>query len=575
MNINELVSMPIHEMAEWMYNNYKDPKGYWSNNYWFCYMNECFKDLNFENSDWRCIPTMTGYTCRNYGGVLEEIKRDRFHSLQFSIAKISKYGECIIFKFSGNLVHTDGNRWGDNYGFDLTDISFNTNHKIALSRVYIDGPDIVNNSQLSVNFELHSEGPYEDRENWIDKYPFLDDNYSVECSVKPIISSFSKNKHSLQEYVEKIENYAKKVQDIGKKAYYDNKDIINDNEFKKKCKKVHIDPFEVFDLWLALYIENQTITFDDAIGMIRLSESKEQHIRDYVNKYKCDIVEKDWDNKWTLRAKYSSYSPYHLSLLFGKVSFTLTSGFLGYLKKLDKTRELYLSLDTYKDDIKNAKSDYKDAYTLLAQTFENKILDIYSEINKKIEIVKDGYLEKSKEIYNEIHNKYPGVNDIDVGIYEDIPDIVNNIHKAFETTAVRLMRKINPNYKGLDHEKLVMKTEKKKDDDTEFLNHCKKLFDASPDLQKIVYYSIYKAYDAPYEIYESDFIDEKFSEETIYDYEEKYGQGSFEDWLTIFISLIPEVPGDYRDLGSDLYPGCSYNMIVNRNLEYDEETIND
>ena len=570
MNINELLSMPIHKMYDWMHDNYKDPIGYVHNTYWFCYMNECFKDLEFENSGWRCIPTMSGFLDSRKGySVLEEIKRDGFHSLEFSIAKISKYGECIIFKFTGKLVPEHGDRWRDDFVFMLTDITFNCDHNIALSRVYIDGPDVVNNSKLAVNYNINYNLPTNERDNWINEYPFIDDNYSVECNVKPILSSFSKNKHSLNEYVEKIESYAKKVQEIGKKAYYDNKYIINDKEFKKKCKKVHIDSDQVFDLWLALYIENQTITFDDAIGMIRLSESEEQHIKDYVSKYKCKSLKSDWDKKWSLKERYHYYSAYHLSLLFGKKAFTQTSEFFGYLKKLDQTRDLYKSLDNYKDAIKNAKSDYKDAYTLLAQAFENKILDVYEEVRDKIEIIKDGYLEKSKEIYKEIHDKYPGVNDIDVGIYEDLPDIVNNIHKAFESTSVKLMKNINPKYKGLTHKKINIKSSKKKEDYTELFEHCKLLFDVDPELERIRYFSIYKAYDAPYNIGTGDILD--ITEDTIYEYEEKYGQGSFSDWADKYYKLIPDIEGDPKDYGDDLYPGYNYNFYITRDFEFTEE----
>ena len=303
--------------------------------------------------------------------------------------------------------------------------------------------------------------------------------------------------------------------------------------------------------------------------MIRLSESEEQHIKDYVSKYKCKSLKSDWDKKWSLKERYHYYSAYHLSLLFGKKAFTQTSEFFGYLKKLDQTRELYQSLDNYKDAIKNAKSDYKDAYTLLAQAFENKILDVYEEVRDKIEIIKDGYLEKSKEIYKEIHDKYPGVNDIDVGIYEDLHDIVNNIHKAFESTSVKLMKNIDPKYKGLTHKKINIKSSKKKEDYTELFEHCKILFDVDPELERIRYFSIYKAYDAPYNIGTGDILD--ITEDTIYEYEEKYGQGSFSDWADKYYKLIPDIEGDPKDYGDDLYPGYNYNFYITRDFEFTEE----
>ena len=232
---------------------------------------------------------------------------------------------------------------------------------------------------------------------------------------------------------------------------------------------------------------------------------------------------------------------------------------------------MYKSLNNYKDTVKNAKADYKDSYKLMAQMFENKLLDVYEEIREKLEAIKDGYLEKSKEIYKEIHEKYPGVDDIDVGIYEDEDDIVNNIHKAFEKTAPLLMKRIDPKYKGLSHKKIETKTTKEKEDNTEFLNLCKKMFDASPSLNKIIYYSVSKAYDAPYEIYESDVECGGIGDDAIYDYEEKYGEGSFDEWANEFERLIPAGPSDYHSIGQELYPGCRYNMFINRKLEYDEE----
>ena len=158
---------------------------------------------------------------------------------------------------------------------------------------------------------------------------------------------------------------------------------------------MHLKSKEIFDLWLVLYIENQNVTFDDVIGMCRLSESKENIIKEYVEKCKCAVIEKNWDNKWTLTVN-QSYNCYHLCLLYGKNSYTATSGFNGYLKDLEKIRTMYKSLDGYKDIIKNAKSDYKDSYKLMAQIFESKLSDIYIEIYDQIEAAKNEYLEKSK-----------------------------------------------------------------------------------------------------------------------------------------------------------------------------------
>jgi len=581
MTIDELFNMTILEMKEWLKKNYRDPKGEYKGDYWFTDIKECFGVEFPEGCGWRIVPCMSTYK-NNDKTALDKIKKDHYDTLNVAVTKVSKYGECLTYMLSGNFTYTDTKKkfsdgkkvWGFDYyidrqySFNLTNISANDGHgnSAISSHIYIGGPDIVNNSEIAVYYRLGKSNDYSN--SWINEYPFIDVNDSIEYKSTPILRSVDKNKHTLNEYANKIEEYAKKVQEIGLKAYNDNKSIIEDTDFKTKCKTVHLKPKEIFDLWLVLYIENQTVTFDDVIGMCRLSESKENIIIEYVDKCKCKHIEKGWNNVWTLTDSVY-YNCYHLALLYGKNSFTSTSGFTGYLKDLEKTRTMYLSLDGYKDTIKNAKSDYKDSYKLMAQNFENKILDIYNEIYGRLEAVKDEYLEKSKEIYKELHDKYPGVNDIDVGIYEDDTDIVNIIHKAFEKTAPKLMKNIDSKYKGTNNIKIETKT-KEAEDDTEFLNLCKKMFDASPKLDKIIYYSVHKSYDAPYEIFESDVECGRIGDDAIYDYEEKYGEGSFDDWANEFERLIPAGPSDYHSLGSDLYPGCEYNMFVNRKLEYDE-----
>lgn len=563
MTIDELFDMPILEMKEWLKKNYRDPKGYYKNKYWFTDINECFGIEFPEGCGWRIVPCMSTYYS-NDKSALDSIKKDRYDNLMVAVTKVSKYGECLTYALSGNFTCKDRK-----YLFDLEKISANNGYanESNASYIYIDGPDIVNNSEISVHYKLHNSNDYSDK--WINEYPFIDENYLIEYKSTPILKSVDKNKHTLNEYANKIEEYAKKVQEIGVKAYNDNKSIIDDKDFRSKCKLVHLKPKEIFDVWLVLYIENQNVTLDDVIGMCRLSESKENIIKEYVNKCKCRIIDKDWNNIYTLTDS-PYYNCYHLCLLYGKHSFTTTSGFFGYLKDLEKTRVMYKSLDSYKDTLKNAKSDYKDSYKLMAQVFEDKLVDIYNDIYDKLEAAKNEYLKKSKEIYNDIHDKYPGVNDIDVGIFEDETDIVDNIYKTFEKTASKLMKNIDSKHK-LNISNTTKKTNEKKDDDTEFLNHCKKLFDAVPDLKKIIYYSVHKSYDAPYEIYESDIIDGGFSDDTIYDYEEKYGENSFEEWFDEFVRLIPCTPSDYHSLGSDLYPGEEYNMFINRKLEYDTE----
>ena len=582
MTIDELFNMPIFQMKEWLAENYRDPVGTYKGDYWFTDIKECF-DVEFpEGCGWRIIPCMSTYRDKD-SSALDKIKTKYYDTLNVAVTKVSKYGECLTYMLSGNFTHHDERKkYADGkkhfgfteyidrtYKFNLTGIFANDGYGNSSinSHIYIGGPDIVNNSEIGVYYQLHAK---DYRDNWMNKYPFIDINDSIEYKSAPILRSVDKNKHPLNEYANKIEEYAKKVQEIGLKAYNDNKSIVDDVDFIKKCKTVHLKSKEIFDLWLVLYIENQNVTFDDVIGMCRLSESKENIIKEYVDKCKCKVIEKNWDDKWTL-TEHPSYSCYHLCLLYGKNSFTSTSGFNGYLKDLEKTRTMYKSLDGYKDTVKYAKTAYQINYKLMAQEFENKLVDIYNDIYNKIESVKNEYLKKSKEIYNDIHEKYPGVNDIDVGILEDETDIVDNIYKAFEKTASMLMKKIDSKHK-LNISNTVKKTNKNKEDNTEFLNLCKKMFDASPSLDKIIYYSVHKSYDAPYEIYESDVECGGIGDDTIYDYEEKYGEGSFDEWVNEFERLIPAGPSDYHSIGSDLYPGCEYNLFVNRKLEYDEGT---
>lgn len=582
MTIDELFNMPICEMSEWLTKNYRDPKGYYKVDYWFTDIKECFGVEFPEGCGWRIIPCMSTYRDKD-NSALDIIKTNYYDTLELAVAKVSKYGECLVYTLSGRFTYTDVKKKYENgkkvMGFDYyidRQYSF-VLEKITCEdadnkcRIYIDGPDVVNNSDLAVHFQLSKSGDYHDK--WLDQYEFIDKFYSIGFNGKPIISSPNKNKHTLNEFANKLEKYAQKVQDIGAKAYNDNKNIINDSEFIKKCKSVHLKPQEIFDVWLTLYIENQSVTFDDVIGMMKLSESSEKLITEYVDKCKCQHINKDWNNKYSITSS-GYYNCYHVCLLYGKRAYTDTHSFLGYLKDLNKTRELYKSLDTYKDTIKNAKSYYKDSYKLMAQMFESKLLDVYNEAYNKIEAIKDGYLEKSKEIYDDVHEKYPGVDDSDVGIFETDPDIVNNIYKAFETISIKLMKNIDSKYKATEIRSVSNKKNSNKNDEPRFLEHCKKLFDAVPDLDKIIYYSVGKAYDAPYEIYECDNIEDSFSDDTIYDYEEKYGQGSFNDWFEEFEILRPCSPNDYKSLGNDLYPGCTLNLFINRNLEYDDEEVN-
>ena len=88
-------------------------------------------------------------------------------------------------------------------------------------------------------------------------------------------------------------------------------------------------------------------------------------------------------------------------------------------------------------------------------------------------------------------------------------------------------------------------------------------------LDKIIYFEVHKCYDAPHEIYISEdvpFIDE----DSIYEYEEKYGQGSYDKWLNKFCELMPSQDTNISHY-NDLYPGCRFYEYIDRNLEQGEE----
>ena len=573
MTIDELFSMPIFEMGEWMSENYRDPQGIVKHSYWFTDIKECFGIEFPDNCGWKIIPCMSCYYDK--GTAIDIIKRSHYETLKVAVAKVSKYGECMTYILEGSFEtknvrkrFPNGREYIDyEYKYELNRILCPDTERSHKCRVYLDGPSVVNNSELGVYYRLAHYDNYSERLAWLDDFEFIDKYESIGFKGTPVLSSPHKNKHTLNEFAEKLEKYAKKVQDIGSKAYNDNKDIVDDKEFVKKCKLVHLTSKEIFDVWLSLYVENQNVTFDDVIGMMRLSESKEELIVEYVDKCKCDHIEKHWDGKWSISG--NNYDPYSVCLLYGRKTFTLTDGFAGYIKNLDKTRELYNSLDGYKNTVKLAKAEYKDGYIKIAKSFEDRIRSIYGKISKELDDVKDEYLVNSSKLYRDIHQKYKGINDSDVGIYESIPNIVSDIHRDFEKAAVKLMRVVDSSYKK---SKPVSNKSNTKGD-TEFLDHCKKLFDVAKNLDKIIYYSIYKAYDAPYKVY-YDTGEDTFDEESIYDYEEKYGQGSFEEWLNIYDELLPGVPGDWQDIGADLYPGCSHNLFVNRKLEFDSETTN-
>jgi hypothetical protein len=63
---------------------------------------------------------------------------------------------------------------------------------------------------------------------------------------------------------------------------------------------------------------------------------------------------------------------------------------------------------------------------------------------------------------------------------------------------------------------------------------------------------------------------DSLSDDVVYEYEEKYGQGSFDEWMEKFYELSPRVPSDWKSYGDELYPGCNYNNYITRDMEWEE-----
>ena len=114
----------------------------------------------------------------------------------------------------------------------------------------------------------------------------------------------------------------------------------------------------------------------------------------------------------------------------------------------------------------------------------------YQKAQEDLKAAKIEYLNSVKNLYDKVHTDYPGVNDSDVGIYADIDNITDNINEAFDKTAAKLMRIVNPSYN---------RPVKKSYDDTddgefseEFKEHCKLLFDAAPDAEAMAFLAPFK-----------------------------------------------------------------------------------
>lgn len=572
MTIDELFSLPIKDMSDVLTKMYKDPMGYYKKDYWFTDLNEVFGIEFPEGCGWRIIPCMTTYKDdRNHKSALDKIKYDHYDTINFGVTKISKYGECLTYELEFNLYvkskfDKTSNRWVETVEVDLTNIQCNNGEEN--SRVYIDGPDIVNNSEIGVHYQLSESGDY--RNKWLDQYEFIDKYPSVEFLTAPVIKAINKNKHTLNEYADKLEKFAKTVAEVVRPAYNENKHIIEDKKFKELCNKYKVKrPSQIFDIWIACYAANQNTEIEDIFGMIKLHKANESIIRDYLTKCKCagDIF--DWHNNLYT---HSNYNCYDLSLLYGRDPKTSVYGFVPLVKNLDKTRELYNSLDNYKDTLKKAKEEYKSKYDIIASEFESNISSMYNKIHEELEKIKNAYIIKDNELCESIHKAYPTVTDTDLGMYDTEYNILDNLLKEINKTAIKLKKNLNSSYKNdITNISTEKKTSKKKNDDEEFKLHCKKLFDVVKDLKEIAYYSVHKAYDAPYEIYEDDYVSERIPEDAIYEYEEKYGENSFEEWLERFDLLRPCPSGDYRYLGSDLYPGQAYVMFINRKLQFGEK----
>lgn len=562
MTIDELFSMPLSKMREWMMNHYHDPRGYYLDSYWFCSIYECFDLEKDPNSNWRVVPVMSGYSYKggysnNYVTALDSIKRNYSETLQFGVAKISKYGESLVYVFEGNLEE-EGYR---NYKYVLNKVVYNDNGN-SKSRVYLDGKDIVNNSKLCVEFESDEDH----RDKFLNKYEFLDKYPFLEFNGKPVVNSIAKNKHPLNEFADKLEKYAERVSTITSKVYEANKDLVDDNKFIKQCKKIKISPKDVFTIWLSLFTENENVTIEDTIGIIRLAQSKEQMFVDYVSSCKCKSLEKDYNNIWELHP-YNYYHCYHICPLYGKINNPEMEYFIGLVKKLDTTRDIYKRLDSYKCTIRLAADEYKEGYTEIAKNFEAEISGILARISKDLEHAKEKYLKDSKSLYDAIHAKYEGMNDTDIKVIEDMPDIVKPIKDAFKNTSVKLMKCVDKSYK------VEQKTETEDEElvfSEEFKAVCKEMFDASPELEKLPYFTVGKAYDAPYELWERDV---EIDEDAFYDYDEKHGQGASDKWFDKFISLAPTIK-NWKDTCDDLYPGWNAVWAITRDLlpdEYEED----
>ena len=575
MTIDELFDMPICEMKQWMADNFKKSTPKKVGSYRFFNIEDSFGLEIPEDSNWRIIPVMSDFGEPARGlTFLDHMMSTCSDDYRFGVAKVSKHGECLIYVFQGSFVE-NRNHATSKYGlynvhFELDKILCNGDRDNEPIRCYVDGPDVVNSSKLAVYYrETDPEFKRKD-DNWLKDFEMIDDHFSIKYKMMPKIGAVNKNKHTLNEFNSGLEAFAKKCSTIGKKAYEENKHVVEDKEFIEKCKTVHIDdPQDVFELWTELYVHNQDVTFDNVIGMIKLSESNEKLVIEYREKNKCGEVKKDWYNKWRIK-EHTYRSPYYLSTLFGWIDYVAVDKFYGYLNDLAETWRLYTCLENYKHTIRVAKEDYRDTFSAIAEEWEEEIRKIYASTAEKLNKAKSNYLSSAKTLYEHIHSTYPDVNDSDVGIFADIPDITDKIEKSFEEASTKLMKLVIPNYKPE-----VDFTPKDVDEEgfsEAFKNHCKIMFDAVPECDKIPYYKAGKCYDAPYETWEWDNYDiaESFNEEHIFQFEEVHGQGSFDEWCSKYEKLVPYSMAWEND-ANELYPGQRIIYYITRDFKHYEE----
>lgn len=563
MTINELLNLPIHKMKDWLGDNFIENMGDEINDYVFFNLHDSF-GIEFPNDcGWKIIPAMTTYVSKDNFGRKENVlyQLSRCHNyLLLSVLKESKFGEVLIYTLIGNIYKTKR----DKYGFDLNRIEYN--YCNCSSIVFVDGPTIVNNSPIALHYKFNDE-IYKNSLKLFEGYEFLDEKYySVRYTQKPIVGGISKNKHTLQEYADSLESFAQSVSSKVTPFYYTNMDLTKDKQYIDKCKKLKVNPNEVFDLWIGLYAINQDVTIDDTLGIIRLSLSGEARIKEYRDRYKCKVLDRLFYDKLSL-CKDHYFNPYHLCLLLWKKSSVDVENYAGYLKNLKETRRLYQTLDIYRDIVKTSKLEYTNLYKKTALKFETEIIKVWDEVAGKLEGIKNKYISELTTIEDNIHKNYPEVNDSDVGILEKDVDILDDLKNAFSKTSTIPIKLLDPGYKKQD----IQPSQESQEMFSEaFKNHANLLFDASPDLKEILYYEIWKCEDAPYSLGSSEQCG--VSDEAIYDYEEKYGVGSFKEYKKLFKNLAPKESTEGCD---DIFPGQSILFYITRDLDVKVEDPND